>query len=122
MVTHSTRQPAEVHRSPAPQKVAIVSASDDMLAMIETMLDPGRYNLVFIESSAHAYSEIKHLRPNLVILCTRLETMDGFQVLSMLKLDADTRDIPVVTFTTEDQSEQPEAPETRESKTAGLAN
>jgi PleD family two-component response regulator len=116
MVTHTTRHRTDVRHAPAPQKVAIVSASADMLAMIEALLDPGRYNLVFIESSAHAYSEIKRLRPNLVILCTRLETMDGFQVLSMLKIDADTRDIPVVTFTTEDDAEAGEA------KTASLAN
>ena len=39
--------------------------------------------------------------PNLVILCTRIEELDGFQLLTMLKLDPDTRDIPVLTYTTE---------------------
>ena len=41
------------------------------------------------------------MRPNLVILCTRIEHLDGFQLLTMLKLDPETRDIPVLTYTTE---------------------
>jgi hypothetical protein len=32
----------------------------------------------------------------------------GFQVLSMLKLDSDTRAIPVLTYTTEYDGEEPE--------------
>ena len=39
------------------------------------------------------------MQPNLVILCVRIDDMDGFQVLSMLKLDEETRSIPVLTYT-----------------------
>jgi len=98
----------------------IVNGREDMLAMVETALDPGRYNLVFLASSAHAYSEIKRLQPHLVILCTRIERLDGFEVLSMLKLDKETRDIPVVTFTTEGVSES--EPEWQDFRLAGLQN
>ena len=47
------------------------------------------------------YSQIKKVLPNLVILCTRIERLDGFQILTMLKLDPETRNIPVLTYTTE---------------------
>jgi PleD family two-component response regulator len=57
--------------------------------------------MVFVESGEHAYSQVKKVLPNLVILCTRIEQLDGFQLLTMLKLDAETRDIPVLTYTTE---------------------
>ena len=42
--------------------------------------------------------------------------MDGFQVLSMLKLDGETRDIPVLTYTTDYDGRDPEddAPEVSE--------
>ena len=43
--------------------------------------------------------------PNLVILCTRIERLDGFQILTMLKLDPETRDIPVLTYTTESEGQ-----------------
>jgi CheY-like chemotaxis protein len=61
---------------------------------------------VFVESSEHAYSHIKLVQPNLVILCMRIEDRDGFQVLSMLKLDDETRRIPVVTYTTEYEGQE----------------
>lgn len=83
------------------QKVVVVNGNSEVLGMLESVLDAGRYDMVFVESSARAYSQIKKVRPNLVILCTRIEELEGFQLLSMLKLDADTRDIPVLTYTTE---------------------
>jgi PleD family two-component response regulator len=64
-------------------------------------LDAGRYDMVFVESSDRAYSQIKKVVPNLVILCTRIEELDGFQLLTMLKLDEETKDIPILTYTTE---------------------
>jgi len=83
------------------QKVVIVNGSAEILEVLETVLDAGHYDVVFVESSEHAYSQIKRVQPNLVILCVRIDDADGFQVLSMLKLDDDTRSIPVLTYTTE---------------------
>jgi PleD family two-component response regulator len=91
------------------QKVVIVNGSPEMLEMLETVLDAGRYDVVFVESSEHAYSQIKRVQPNLVILCVRIDDADGFQVLSMLKLDAATRDIPVLTYASEQTDEVLEA-------------
>ena len=83
------------------QKVVVVNGNTEVLGMLETVLDAGRYDMVFVESGEHAYSQVKKVLPNLVILCTRIEHLDGFQLLTMLKLDAETRDIPVLTYTTE---------------------
>src|SRR3954452_16938401 len=83
------------------QKAVIVNGTAEILDLLENVLDAGHYDVVFVESSEHAYSQIKRVQPNLVILCVRIEEADGFQVLSMLKLDDDTRDIPVLTYTTE---------------------
>src|SRR3977135_2770979 len=83
------------------QKVVIVNGSPEILEMLDTVLAAGRYDVVFVESSEHAYSQIKRVQPNLVILCVRIDRADGFQVLSMLKLDEETRSIPVLTYTTE---------------------
>lgn len=83
------------------QKVVVVNGNTDVLGMLETVLDAGRYDMVFVESSDRAYSQIKKVVPNLVILCTRIEELEGFQLLTMLKLDAETKNIPVLTYTTE---------------------
>lgn len=85
----------------AAQKVVIVNGTPDILGLLETVLDAGHYDVVFVESNAHAYSQIRRVQPNLVILCVRIDQIDGFQVLSMLKLDDATREIPVLTYTNE---------------------
>jgi CheY-like chemotaxis protein len=92
----------------ATQKVVIVNGSSEILEVLETVLDAGHYDVVFVESSARAYSQIKRVQPNLVILCVRIEDLNGFQVLSMLKLDEDTRRIPVLTYTTEYEGQESE--------------
>ncbi|MSO30785.1 MAG: response regulator [Acidobacteria bacterium] len=83
------------------QKVVVVNGNTDVLGRLESVLDAGRYDMVFVESSDHAYSQIKKVLPNLVILCARIEQLEGFQLLTMLKLDPETRTIPVLTYTTE---------------------
>jgi PleD family two-component response regulator len=100
------------------QKVVIVNGTAQILDLLETVLDAGHYDVVFVESSQHAYSQIKRVKPNLVILCVRIEGTDGFDVLSMLKLDDETRDIPVLTYTTEydGQDSEEEMPEPSEAE------
>jgi PleD family two-component response regulator len=96
------------------QKVVIVNGSAGILELLETVLEAGHYDIVFVESSEHAYSQIKRVMPNLVILCVRIEDLHGFQVLSMLKLDDETRGIPVLTYTTEYEGQVPEDEEAAE--------
>jgi CheY-like chemotaxis protein len=90
------------------QKVVIVNGSPDVLEMLESAVDPGHYDIVFVESGAHAYSQIRRVQPQLVILCMRIEDLEGFQVLSMLKLDDETLRFPVLTYTTEYEGQDPE--------------
>lgn len=115
-ITATTTTADSLMPSPATQKVVIVNGSTDILALLETVLDAGHYDVVFVESNEHAYSHIKRVRPNLVILCMRIEERDDFQVLSMLKLDDETRRIPVLTYTTdfEGQETEQECPEPSE--------
>jgi CheY-like chemotaxis protein len=91
--------PAAARRA-STQKVVIINGSPEVLELLETVLDAGHYDLVFVESSAHAYSQVKRVKPDLVILCVSMKDGDGLQVLSMLKLDAETRSVPIVTYTT----------------------
>ena len=104
--TTTTRRP--VSTAEGTQKVVIVNGSPEILELLENVLDAGRYDIVFVESSAHAYSQIKRVQPNLVILCVRIDSMETFQVLSMLKLDEDTRNIPILTYTADVEGQSTE--------------
>ena len=93
------------------QKVVVVNGTPDVLDLLESVLDGGRYDLLFADASQHAYSLIAKEQPNLVVLCTTIDRADGFQLLSMLKLDPQTKRIPVVTYTNDvehDDEEQDE--------------
>jgi CheY-like chemotaxis protein len=90
------------------QKVVIVNGSSEILELLETVLDGGHYDVVFVESTRHAYSQIKRVQPNLVILCLEINDVATFQVLSMLKLDEETRTIPVLTYATPQEKEESE--------------
>ena len=98
MMTTIETRPTDIARRTS-QQVVVVSKQSQLNGLLETVLDAGQYDVVFVESTEHAYSHIKRLTPHLIIVCLDIDDMDGFQVLSMLKLDADTKDIPVVTCT-----------------------
>jgi PleD family two-component response regulator len=87
------------------QKVVVVNGSHEMLELLESVVDAGQYDVVFVAEVEHAYSQIKQNRPNLVILCLTIDDPIGFQVLSMLKLDEDTEHIPILTYTNEFEHE-----------------
>ena len=103
MTTTDVRTPMTVRSTS--QQVVVVSKQSQLNGLLETVLDAGQYDVVFVESTEHAYSHIKRLSPHLIIVCLDIDDLDGFQVLSMLKLDADTKGIPVVTCTIQQDDE-----------------
>jgi CheY-like chemotaxis protein len=76
----------------------VVATKHPFRESLEFLLDLEGYSVVFVESMRDAYSQIKRVQPTLVILCVEMDDSDGFQVLSMLKLDDDTSRIPIVMF------------------------
>ena len=116
LATANNLRGSVVPTSAKTQKVAIVNGSPEILALVETVLTAGHYDVVFVESIAHAYSHIKRVQPDLVILCVHFDEIDALQVLSMLKLDEETRAIPVLTYTgAHDLQGQAEEEESEES-------
>lgn len=97
------------------QKVVIVNGGSGVATRFEPVLEAGHYDVVIVESLSHAYSQVKRVRPDLVILCLDLDDAEGFRVLSMLKLDPDTRAVPLLTVATEQEHTNEEEPETAES-------
>jgi CheY-like chemotaxis protein len=103
---HATRR----RTTSQPQRVVVVNGNPDLLDMLETVLDAGRYDMTFAEAAGHAYSSIRQIQPDLVVLCMDLDEASGFQLLSMLKLDPETREIPVVTYAGEGLGLQDDQP------------
>ena len=88
-------------------RVVVVSKHPRARQLLATLLRTARSDLVFIESTAHAYSQIRRIAPDLVIVCLEIDDLDGFHVLSMLKLDSRTREIPMMIWTLEREANEP---------------
>jgi PleD family two-component response regulator len=81
------------------RSVAVVARNPD-LDVLDVVLDSGDYDVVFIESLADAYSRLRQTAPELIVLCVDIDDAEAFQLFSMLKLDAETSRIPIVTYVT----------------------
>jgi len=96
MQHHTTSTPA-----PDPARVVVVGGGPEVLTFTEPLLPQGAYEVVFVEGYEAPYGVIRAERPDMVVLCLRIEDHEGFQLLSMLRLDPATRTIPLLTYTTE---------------------
>ena len=97
--------------TPPALRAAVVVTSNPHQRLLDGIMDARDVDVVFVESTEHAYSHIKRLSPHLIIVCLDIDDIDGFQVLSMLKLDSETKGIPVVTCTvTSDDDVAPDEP------------
>jgi DNA-binding response OmpR family regulator len=81
-----------------PLRKVMVVGNNPHQRVLETVANAGTYDVVIVESTARAYSHIKRVVPTLVVLCLGLDDPEACHVLSMLKLDSSTSDIPVVTY------------------------
>ena len=99
MTGHATRttSSAAINRV---RTIVVVNGNATVLRLAERTLDAGRYEIVLLESRDVAYSQIVRLRPDAVILCARVDEPESCHLLTMLKLDPETRRIPILTYTT----------------------
>ena len=96
-----TRPTPDSPNTPLLKRVAIVGGSAELMDWLEPLLDAGDYQMLFVDPADAPYAHIRVALPDLVVLTVRIEDLDAFALLSMLKLDAETARIPVVTYTTE---------------------
>jgi DNA-binding response OmpR family regulator len=98
--------PVESARSRHLRRVAIVDGSLELLAWLEPVLGAGDYDVQFLDGGDAPFTDIRLLQPDLVVVTLRIEDLESFHLLSMLKLDPDTSNIPVLTYSTEFEGQQ----------------
>ena len=98
MTTQTQTIPAATARR-RPRTVAVVRGQAHP-HVVQEVLGAVDHDVVFIESTAHAYAQIKRVAPDLVIVCLSGEDEGGCQLLSMLALDQETSRIPLLTHIT----------------------
>ena len=98
-MAESTPRP-DATRPHRPKRVAVVNGSVELLEWLEPILDPGDYDVQFLDAADSPYAQIRVGQPDLVVLTLPLADLDSFKLLSMLKMDQETSRIPILTYST----------------------
>ncbi len=83
----------------SPPNILVVDDVNANLAVLTEMIRKAGYIARPVTSARQAVSAIEALLPNLILLDISMPEIDGFVFCSMLKKNANTRDIPVIFIT-----------------------
>jgi CheY-like chemotaxis protein len=87
--------------SPGPHAEAILVVEDNRISrqLVETVLKPHGYRLLFARNGQEAIEIATEKRPSLVLMDLKLPGMSGFEATQVLKSQPQTASIPVVALT-----------------------
>ena len=77
-------------------KILVVDDELDVLRMLEVVLGKSGYHVVTATSGMDGLVAAHSEQPDLILLDIMMEGMDGWEVLKLLKMEEETRDVPVV--------------------------
>jgi PleD family two-component response regulator len=83
------------------QLALFVGGGTDALAHVEPILSGRAYDVEFVEMNDEPYATVAALKPDIVIVNLELTSESGFQLLTMLRLDPETAQIPVLSYVQE---------------------
>jgi twitching motility two-component system response regulator PilG len=83
--------------------VLVVEDSPTTRKVIKMTLTSGGFRVVEASDGVEALSRLNDERPDMVLLDIMLPKIDGYRVLSILKKNSDTKDIPVVMLTSKNR-------------------
>jgi PleD family two-component response regulator len=85
-----------------PQLAVFVGGGTDALAYVEPILSGRAYDVEFVDNDDEPYATIAALKPDIVVVSLDMDHEVGFQLLTMLRLDPETAQIPVLSYLRED--------------------
>ncbi len=97
-----TSEPREQSVDPLMPTVLVIDDDVAVREIVGSTLKKSGFGVVTAQDGVEGLRLAKELRPLAITLDVVMHGMDGWQVLTQLKSDPDTRDIPVVLVTVED--------------------
>jgi CheY-like chemotaxis protein len=86
------------------QLALFVGGGTDALAHVEPILSGRSYDVEFVDFDDEPYATVAALRPDIVVVNLDLAKEAGFQLLTMLRLDPETAQIPVLSYVQEEEA------------------
>jgi PleD family two-component response regulator len=97
-ITEADMTPNLLPRDGNRQLAVFVGGGVDALAYVEPILGGRSYDIEFVDADDEPYATIAALKPDIVVVSLDMDDESGFQLLTMLRLDADTAQIPVLSY------------------------
>ena len=85
------------------QLALFVGGGTDALSHVEPILAGRSYDVEFVDFDDEPYATVAALRPDIVVVSLDLRSESGFRLLTMLRLDPDTAQIPVLSYVQEEE-------------------
>lgn len=79
--------------------VLVVDDKENIVELIQMNLERSGFRVIPAYTGAEALGKTKSALPDLILLDLMLPDIDGFEVCSILKLDQNTKDIPIIMIT-----------------------
>ena len=81
------------------KQILIIDDQNQLLSLMRRILEDEQYQVHILQDGNDAYSHMKALLPDLLILDLKLGVISGQDVLKQLKEDSITAEIPVIVYT-----------------------
>jgi CheY-like chemotaxis protein len=81
------------------KQILIIDDQSQLLSLMRRILEDEQYQVHILQNGNDAFSQMKALLPDLLILDLKLGNISGQDVLKQLKEDSITAEIPVIVYT-----------------------
>ncbi len=81
------------------KQILIIDDQNQLLSLMRRILEDEQYQVHILQNGKDAFSQMKALLPDLLILDLKLGEISGQDVLKQLKEDSITAEIPVIVYT-----------------------
>lgn len=96
---HKTFLDREASGSVVSKQILIVDDKSELLHLMRRILEDEEYQVSILQDGKNTYAVMKSMPPDLLILDLKLGDISGKDILSQLKGDPSTADIPVIVYT-----------------------
>ncbi|HUE88492.1 MAG TPA: hypothetical protein VMO26_20640 [Vicinamibacterales bacterium] len=84
------------------QLAVFIGGGIEALTHVEPILIGRAYDVEFVAMDDEPYATVAALKPDMIVVNLDLENDAGFQLLTMLRLDPETAQIPVLSYVHQD--------------------
>lgn len=85
------------------KKILIADDRSEVVELVKVTLEGEGYRTIDASDGREALEKIRKEKPDLILLDIVMPKMDGFEVLSKVKKDPKTKEIPIVMLTAQGQ-------------------